>query len=408
MTLLNRAECSALRGIAIIGIFLHNYLHWLGPMVKENEYQFHQHNAERFWYILTHPDENLIYHLFSFFGHYGVPVFVFLSGYGLYLKYESGATEQRNDGVTESWIGGVWSFMKSHYNKLFPMMFLGFVAFAMVDWLTPGRHHWTWDAIIEQLTMTINLFPDPDHRIWPGPYWFFGLMMELYLVYRLLLYRRHWGWNVGLIICCMAIQALCWNDPEGDAINRIRYNFMGNMLPFGMGLLVARVQGVQEVQEVQKVQGVQKVQEVQGVQEAQGVQKVQGVQEKTLNFKLSARPEGALAIARTLNFIIAVAAIISLSFNFWTWLIIPLFVVIAHIGFIKMLSSMPAGEILVKGLAWVGGISAAIFVCHPITRKIFIPISRSGDILDGLVIYIIATIMLAMIFKKMLEARGKR
>ena len=350
MTLLNRAECSALRGIAIIGIFMHNYLHWLRPMVKENEYQFHTHNAERFWFILTHPDQDIFYHLFSFFGHYGVPVFVFLSGYGLYLKYESGTTESRNNGI--------WEFMKSHYKKLFPMMFLGFAVFAMVDWLTPGHHHWTWDAIIEQLTMTINLFPDPDHRIWPGPYWFFGLMMELYLVYRLLLYRRHWGWNVGLIICCMAIQALCWNDPEGDAINRIRYNFMGNMMPFGIGLLIARLNRNYGTTELR-------------------------------NYGIAA-------------LLLSLAAVVLMSFNFWTWLIIPLFVVIAHIGFIKMLSSIPAADILVGGLAWVGGISAAIFVCHPITRKIFIPISRSGDILDGLVLYIVATIMLAMIFKKII------
>ncbi len=350
MTLLNRAECSALRGIAIIGIFMHNYLHWLRPMVKENEYQFHEHNADRFWFILTHPDQDFIYHLFSFFGHYGVPVFVFLSGYGLYLKYESGTTESRNNGI--------WEFMKSHYKKLFPMMFLGFAVFAMVDWLTPGHHHWTWDAIIEQLTMTINLFPDPDHRIWPGPYWFFGLMMELYLVYRLLLYRRHWGWNVGLIICCMAIQALCWNDPEGDAINRIRYNFMGNMMPFGIGLLIARLNRNYGTTELR-------------------------------NYGIAA-------------LLLSLAAVVLMSFNFWTWLIIPLFVVIAHIGFIKMLSSIPAADILVRGLAWVGGISAAIFVCHPITRKIFIPISRSGDILDGLVLYIVATIMLAMIFKKII------
>ena len=350
MTLLNRTECSALRGIAIIGIFLHNYLHWLGPMVKENEYQFHTHNAERFWFILTHPDQDFFYHLFSFFGHYGVPVFVFLSGYGLYLKYESGATEGRNDGI--------WEFMKSHYKKLFPMMFLGFTVFAMVDWLTPGRHHWTWDAIIELLTMTINIFPDPDHRIWPGPYWFFGLMMELYLIYRLFLYRRHWGWNVGLIICCMAIQALCWNDPEGDAINRIRYNFMGNMMPFGMGLLLARLNRNYGTTELR-------------------------------NYGIAA-------------LLLSLAAVVLMSFNFWTWLIVPFFVVIAHIGFIKMFSFMPAGEILIRSLAWVGGISAAIFVCHPITRKIFIPISRSGDILDGLTLYIIATIMLAMIFKKII------
>ena len=371
MTLLSRAECSALRGIAIIGIFLHNYLHWLGPMVKENEYQFHTHNAERFWFILSHPDQNLLYHLFSFFGHYGVPVFVFLSGYGLYLKYESGA-EQRNDGATGLRINEIWEFMKSHYLKLFPMMFLGFCLFAMVDWMTPGHHHWTWDAILEQLTMTINIFPDPDHRIWPGPYWFFGLMMELYLVYRLFLYRRHWGWNVGLIICCMAIQALCYDSPEGDAINRIRYNFIGNMMPFGMGLLLAR-------------------------KETPSRPPREGGAFFTLHSSLF-----------TFYFIIAVAAIILLSFNFWTWLIVPFFVVVAHVAFIKMLSAIPAAGFLVRGMAWVGGISAAIFVCHPITRKIFIPISRSGDILGGLTIYIIATILLAMIFKKMLDVRGKK
>jgi peptidoglycan/LPS O-acetylase OafA/YrhL len=105
---------------------------------------------------------------------------------------------------------------------------------------------------------------------------------------------------------------------------------------------------------------------------------------------------------------LSTAAITLLSFNFWTWLIVPFFVVVAHVAFIKMLSTIPAAGILVRGMAWVGGISAAIFVCHPITRKIFIPISRSGDILDGLVIYIIATILLAMIFKKMLDVRGKR
>ena len=38
--ILSRPACNALRGLAIIGIFLHNYCHWLGPIIKENEYQF--------------------------------------------------------------------------------------------------------------------------------------------------------------------------------------------------------------------------------------------------------------------------------------------------------------------------------------------------------------------------------
>ena len=35
--ILTRAECNALRGIAILGIVLHNYSHWLRGIVRENE-----------------------------------------------------------------------------------------------------------------------------------------------------------------------------------------------------------------------------------------------------------------------------------------------------------------------------------------------------------------------------------
>ena len=37
---LNRLQCTALRGIAILGIVLHNWTHWLPMAVKENEYTF--------------------------------------------------------------------------------------------------------------------------------------------------------------------------------------------------------------------------------------------------------------------------------------------------------------------------------------------------------------------------------
>ena len=87
--LLTRAECSALRGIAIIGIFLHNYCHWLGFAVKENEYTFRMSNCRNLMKAVASPDANLAVHLVSFFGHYGVPVFLFLSAFGLVMKYES-------------------------------------------------------------------------------------------------------------------------------------------------------------------------------------------------------------------------------------------------------------------------------------------------------------------------------
>lgn len=339
MTLLNRQQCTALRGIAIFGIFMHNYLHWLGPMVKENEYQFFQGNVDRMMAELASFNlQTLIFNLFSFFGHYGVPVFLFLSGYGLVKKYET-ATNPSGKSV------GVMEFISHHFKKLFPMMLLGFVVFAMIDWMTPGHHRWKWIYLLTQLTMTINVLPSPERTIWPGPYWFFGLIMQLYIVYRLLLYKRHWSWTVSLIVLCTALQALCCNQPEGDLLNYLRYNCIGGMLPFGIGLLTARF-------------------------------------------------EEKIPQPRACVLLLAVAGVLVLSLNFWGWLLVPAFIVISNVELVRLLPSR-----FLLPLEWLGTLSAAIFVAHPVTRKIFIPISRQGDILDGLLLYIVATILLSMLYQ---------
>ncbi len=309
-------------------------------MVKENEYLFHQKNVDGMMHSLMSPQWDIVLQLFSFFGHYGVPVFLFLSGYGLVLKYECNPIADKGESI--------WQFMKNHFMKLFPMMLLGFVCFAMVDRITPGHHHWTWTDILAQLTMTINLLPHPDHIIWPGPYWFFGLMMQLYLVYRVMLYRRPSNMAVALVIFCWLCQAFCFSSPVGETLNRIRYNCIGGMLPFVMGILLAR----------------------------------------------SERQFEADGMRLTVALLAGVTLCVALSLNFHTWLWVPAVIVVVNITFVKL---MPRSVISV--LNWLGALSSAIFVCHPITRKIFIPISRGGDIVDGLLLYIVATLMLAMLFR---------
>ena len=325
-----------MRGLAIIGIFLHNYCHWLGFAVKENEYTFTMSKASDLMQALAQPDLNLPIHLVSFFGHYGVPVFLFLSAYGLVMKYEKrGALSPKQTNVVP--------FLKHHYVKLFKMMIVGFVAFTMVDAITPGSHKYHVMDILGQMFMFNNMMPDPDHVIWPGPYWFFGLMMQLYIVYRLLLWRKGDVYALLLIAVCWAMQAFC--DPEGDMLNRVRYNFMGGVLPFCAGLLYAR----------------------------HGKQLTHGV--------------------RMTLMVISVVAVFFFSFNFQTWLWAPLFVCTASIGIVKLLP-----KTVNEWIAWVGTISAALFVLHPLTRKIFIPISRHGDVYTGLLLYIVASIALAWFY----------
>ena len=63
-------------------------------------------------------------------------------------------------------------------------------------------------------------------------------MLQLYVVYRLLLFRRSWGVIVGAILVCSIAQAFV--TPDGAVMTWLRTNFVGSILPFGLGLLYAR------------------------------------------------------------------------------------------------------------------------------------------------------------------------
>ena len=347
--LLSRDECTAMRGIAILAIMLHNYCHFIGKIVKENEYQFFTSNNDRLWQALTHPDYLLPVHLLSYFGHYGVPVFLFLSGYGLVMKYEESSQSACP----------LVRFVRYNYLKLLRMLIVGFSLFICVDMVTPGRFPFHWDNVLAQLLMYINVLPEPDRIIWPGIYWFFGLMMELYIVYRLLIYRKSSWIVVALITVCWLLQVFC--DPDGDTLNRLRYNFIGGMLPFGLGILFARIPTL-------------------------------GIKCSHAGNKVFPRWEYIVILP------IASALVVAMCFSYQSWLWIPVFIII---GTIAMVRVMP--KWLLDVFVWIGSISAAMFVAHPIARKLFITVAWKQDIYDGLMLYIIAVIALSWAVKQIIE-----
>lgn len=355
-SLLTRAECNALRGIAILGIFLHNFCHWLNPVVKENEYQYFQHNVDWFAQCAARVNELFPAHVISFFGHYGVPVFLFLSAYGLEMKYGNGQGKTP-DGRRVV----VSSFVRYHYLKLFKMMIVGFICFTVVDAMTAGSWHYNVAQIVGQLLMINNFYDQPDRNIWPGPFWFFGLMLQLYVVYRLLLYRRHWGWTVGLMAVCTVAQLFM--DPEGENLNYWRYNFMGGMLPFGLGLLFARY----------------------------------GNKVMLVNLTFG---------SFLMSWVVCSFFIVSASGSFYTWVIVPALVCYASVYFIKTVSTLPLPLLRARigyVLGWLGNVSAALFVIHPAIRKVFITVSRQGDIYTGLLLYAIASLGAAWLVMKLMR-----
>lgn len=342
--LLSRTECNAMRGIAIIAIIVHNYCHRFGSMPSENEFIFSTDNVTRMLHCLGTLDGLFPLQLFSFFGHYGVAVFIFLSAYGLVLKYES-QTAATHD-------AGAFAFIRYHFLKLFRIMAVGFVAFAIFDITVSHTNIYQPGYVVAELCMVANLLPQAiNWIITPGPYWFFGLLLQFYVVYRLLLYRRSSKAAVALMIVCIIPEFFF--PPVSAKLYMWKFNFVGHVLPFVIGLLAARGQ--------------------------------------LFNDKLTSllnQTKVALVVLA-----VSIVGTVVFSLQYFLWILSPFFVVVGSIALVKLLKGR-----LLELIAKVGEISAAIFVVHPLAREMFISLGESESIYLGLAIYLIVTFAFAWLF----------
>lgn len=342
-----------MRGIAILGIMLHNYCHWLGFAVKENEYTFDAARPMQFWEKLTSLDSDIFIHFFSFLGHYGVPIFLFVSGYGLVKKYEQTAVPASSAALPIPPGVQILPFMRYHFLKLFRLMVFGYVAFVAVYFLRndDGGVVYSLDRVLAQLGMVVNfVYHYPDKIIKPGPYWYFGLMLQLYALYIILYHRRRsWKTIAATVVACWALQ---WGASElGDAkLNYLRYNFFGAVMPFAMGIAYARW----------------------------------GRELPRMGY-----------VALTL---VSAAMVLFGGFWFHGWLWVPAFVVIGAVSTVRLLPSL-----WLNPLSWVGTLSAAIFVMHPLAREIIIGHYRRGDIYSGIAVFVFTSFAMALLLNYLLK-----
>ena len=174
---------------------------------------------------------------------------------------------------------------------------------------------------------------------------------------------------VGLIIVCWLLQVFC--EPDGEVINRLRYNCIGGMLPFGSGILLAR----SSLRESRLSHGVGQLVPWGGTISPMGWD-----------------------IFWAVTFLLASLLVVVMSLSFQAWLWIPVFIIIGTIALVKL---MP--ECVLKLFVWFGSISAAMFVAHPIVRKLFITVAWKQDIYDGLMLYVVVTIALSWAVKQIID-----
>lgn len=343
---ITKVQTQALRGMAILCIMLHNYCHWLPSATQENEFTFSIDNSRELYTIFN---SDFIIQFFSFFGHYGVAVFLFLSGYGLVKKYE----KHPHFGLKEN-----VSFLWNHFKKLFILMICGYFFFMVIVIKNNLDTGIPFDRILAQLTMTINfVYSDPQGVITPGPYWFFGLMIQLYAIYIFFLHRwRSTALIIAIVLSCWLVQTLI---PTEEGLRYCRYNFIGNFLPFAAGILFARHNNVFS------------------------------------RPRINARWYSVIML---LTFLFSLSIIVAGGFWFHSWLWIPLFVIIASVSFVQLL---PQG--LLNVCVWVGTISASLFAMHPLVRQIILYKLETHYLYMGLLIYLALSIIVALLFNMVLK-----
>ena len=212
---ISKADNMALRGLSIIFIVLHNVLHILCP-VKENEFYFSKQNVDTF--LRLFPEAPFDYSL-SFFGWLGVSVFIFLSGYGLSVKY------QRKNYPSFSWI-------KNHYLKLFLLLLPGL--FFYVFFLDGGFSIASIKFFVREQSLLLNLIRPENIR--PGIYWYVGLAFQLYVCFMILNKL-----NSKALLFIFLLSSLILAFSPDDLLFYMRHNFPGWLPEFIFGMLFFRI-----------------------------------------------------------------------------------------------------------------------------------------------------------------------
>ena len=226
---LDKTDTTVLKGIAISAIVLHNYFHFIGP-VHQNEFTF---RPDRFWVFVAqvrHPSL-AIQAFFSFFGHFGVQVFIFLSAYGLARSYwDSKAT---------------WTtFMAGRVKKLYPAFGLVLIPWVIASSLTLGPLVFFKQSGAKLILMLAGVSTIlPGYGLPPvGPWWFIPFILQLYAIWFLLRkVTNRFGWQ-GLVV--LSLGCLVLTQLANPFLFRWQINLLttpiGRMPNICLGIAAAR------------------------------------------------------------------------------------------------------------------------------------------------------------------------
>lgn len=229
---LTRADASVIKALAILMIVAHNYFHQVKPFPGENEMAFH---AETFWkmvfQIAEHPFD-AFHPIASFFGHYGVHIFLFMSGYGLTKK--ALGYVQKHGGI--SWTD-LWKVSLNQIAKIVTLTVVGVAILCLykyIAWGTlPDAEFFTKYLVF--LTFTENLRPG-DFGYFVSVWWFMALIVQFYLLFPIIFkgLSRHAYLTLSIGVVCQLL-AVSIYEPLLEQHVLVYATPLGQMVLFMLG-----------------------------------------------------------------------------------------------------------------------------------------------------------------------------
>lgn len=228
----SKKQSSIIKGAAILLILFHNFFHWIAPMDSmENEFCFNASYVHEFFKSFADSPLEFVNILFSYLGHYGVEIFIFISGYGLAKSFNK---------TQKPW----GAFMLDRIKKIYPLLFIGllfcFLARISMSYALPSN-----DDLKSALykLLFVHIFIPGEAMTLNGPWWFFGLIIQLYIFFPLL-YKliSKYGTKVFLIISFVSYIIIYYvlNKIQFQGGVTIMQHCFGHFPEFCLGILMAR------------------------------------------------------------------------------------------------------------------------------------------------------------------------
>ena len=201
---MSKEQSSFIKGLGILLIMIHNFVDILLG-ISCNEMKYIQHSVDVFLSNLVTTDS--IWYIISFAGWIGVPLFFFLSGYGLTKKYHAPIINYS-------------TYAKNHVVKLWELLIPVYLVYFFL-------YRTNIQSFITQITFTINFFSygKNNFHIDPGIYWFFGAIFQFYLLFLIL---KRLNTNRLWIICFifLALHYFVLYFANNDTMQWVRRNFL--------------------------------------------------------------------------------------------------------------------------------------------------------------------------------------